>query len=161
MKKQLSTRISFIVAIMVLLGMTALIAVAALLSAKSVSAGTNGELSELAKQNSVQIQSMLNEAAEAANGLRSFAVSNYSGIAATEKKTSTSAVYSTVLSSSCKAIETYAIESGWRLVQSSESLVGLGIFFEPYAFDSSIDKYAIYIDETMAADKSVSMYANV
>lgn len=160
MKKKLSTRISFIVAIMVLIGMTALISVAAVLSANSVSSGTNGELTALAKQNSIQIQSMLNEAAEAADGLRSFTVSNYSGVAAEEDKTATSTVYSTNLSSSCKAIETYAIESGWRLVPSSDSLIGLGIFFEPYAFDSNIEKYAIYIDETMAQAKTVSMYAD-
>ena len=158
MKKKLSTRISAIVAIMVFVCMTILITVAVIASANSVTAGTNGELQSIAKQNAKEIESMLNEAADPANDVRSFIISEVSGINASEDKDEISDVYGSSLSHSRKSIESYTIETGWRMVKSSKSLVGLGIFFEPYAFDSEIDKYAIYIDETMAESKTVSMY---
>ncbi|NLT64470.1 MAG: HAMP domain-containing protein [Clostridiales bacterium] len=159
MKKKLSTRISMVVAIMVLICMTALIAIAVLMSAKSVSAGTNGELSAFAKQNAIQIQAMLNEASDPAEDLRAYVAAQFTGDSASSaEKTSVSDVYGTSLSLPCKLIESYAIETGWRMVKNSESLVGLGVFFEPYEFDSSIDRYAVYIDDSMAESKTISMY---
>ncbi len=158
MKKKLSTKLAVTTAAAVLITMTALIAVAVLLSSQSVSKGTNGEMSAFAKQNSIQIQSMLNEAADAADGLKSFVVSNYQSVSPDEAKTQTSQIYNTSLSSSCKSIESYAVETGWRQVKASESLIGLGVFFEPYAFDSNIERYSIYIDESMAENHTVSMY---
>lgn len=158
MRKKLSTKLAVTTAFAVLITMTALIAVAVMLSSKSVSKGTNGEMGAYAKQNSLQIQSMLNEAADAADGLKAYIISNYQGVSSDEEKTQTSAVYNTSLLRSCKDIEEFAIETGWRKVKASESLIGLGMFFEPYAFDSNIERYSIYIDENMAQSQSVAMY---
>ncbi|PKM73364.1 MAG: methyl-accepting chemotaxis protein [Firmicutes bacterium HGW-Firmicutes-16] len=158
MKKKLSTKLAITMAASVLITMTALIAVAVLLSSKSVSKGTNGEMSAYAKQNSIQIQSMLNEASDAAYGLQLYVVSNYQGVSSSEEKTQTSEVYGTSLLHSAKDIEAFAIETGWQKVKGSESLIGLGVFFEPYAFDSSIDLYSIYIDEAMSQSQTVSKY---
>ncbi len=158
MKKKLSTRISVTVAIMILIGLIALVSVSVYMSAKSVTDGTNGELSSYAKQNSTQIQAMLNQAADPAGDLSAYVLQQYSSPASKSEKTATSKVYNTPLTLANEAIENYAIESGWRMVKSSESLIGLGVFFEPYAFDSTIDRYAIYIDETSAANKTVTMY---
>ncbi len=158
MKKKLSTRLAVIMAILVSVTMFALIAVAVLMTYKSVSKGTRGEMNAFASQNSVRIQSMLNEASDAAEGLKAYVVSNYHGAALPEEKTQPSMVYGENLSASCKAIESFAIETGWRTVKSSESLVGLGVFFEPYAFDGNIERYGIYIDEAMAEGQTVSVY---
>jgi len=158
MKKKLSTKISVTVAVMILIGLSALISVSAVMSAKSVTAGTNGELISFAKQNATQIQAMLNQAADPAKDLGAYVLLKYTSPAAQPAKTATSDVYTAPLTVANKDIESYAIESGWRLVKSSDSLIGIGVFFEPYAFDSSIERYAIYIDETMAANKTASMY---
>ena len=158
MKKKLSTRLALIMAILILFTMTALIAVAVLMSSNSVSDGTNAEMSAFAEQNSVQIQAMLNESASAAEGLRSYVISNYQGTAQSDQKTEPSSVYSESLSPSCKAIEDFAIDTGRRTVKSGQSLIGLGVFFEPYAFDSAIERYGVYIDEDMAAGQAVSPY---
>lgn len=158
MKKKLSTKISVTVAVMVLIDMIALIAVAVLMSAKSVTAGTNGELRAFAKQNATKIQAMLNEAADPAEDLRSYVLQNYSGASSEQEKTAVSEIYASPLSQNCKEIEEYAIDIGWRMVKKSESLVGLGVFFEPYAFDTGIERYAVYVDEAMSESKTVSMY---
>lgn len=159
MKRKLSTRIAVIETVLVLITITALIAVAATVSTEAVSAGTQGTLRAISKQNSIQIQSMLNEAADAADGLRAYIISNYEGTdVGCGVKTEQSAVYSQNLSPACKAIESLSVETGWHKVGNSQSLVGLGIFFQPYAFDSHIERYAIYIDQAMAAAKTVSAY---
>jgi methyl-accepting chemotaxis protein len=158
MKKRLSTRVAAIMAALMLITMTALIAVAAILSAQSVTEGTNGTMSAIAKQNSVQIQFMLNESAEAADGLKAYVQSNYEPPDAFDMRTQFSDIYSNRLTESAKSIESMALETAWRKVAVADNLVGLGIFFEPYAFDSSIERYAVYIDETMAADKNVYKY---
>ena len=160
MKKRLSTSIALIEASFVLLILAALIAVAVILSSNSISSGTNGTLNAIAGQNSLQIQSMLDEATSAADDLRSFIVSNYYAPSSGQRKTRTSILYSGQgLSESCKAIEKMAIDSGWKKVAANESLVGLGIFFEPKAFDDQIEQYAVYIDDTMAANQTVSIYS--
>ncbi|MEA4895508.1 MAG: methyl-accepting chemotaxis protein [Oscillospiraceae bacterium] len=158
MKKKLSTKLAVIMAVLILFTMTALIAVAVLMSSNSVSKGTSGEMSAIAKQNSIQIQSMLNEAESAADGLKAYVVSNYKNVSLSEEKTQASEVYHNKLYPSRKAIEKYAIETAWREVNASESLIGLGVFFEPYDFDSDIERYCIYIDESMSKTKTVSMY---
>ncbi len=160
MKRKLSTRIAVIVAVLVLVTMSALISVAVVLASRSVSDETSSMMSATAKQNATQVQAMLNEASEAAAGLESYIVSNYEKPATSAgTKMYGSVVYSNMmLSRSCKSIEDWAIETGWRQVLRTPSLVGLGIFFEPYAFDSDTEQYAIYIDEAMAGGKTVSMY---
>ena len=160
MKKKLSTRIAVIVAALVLVTMSALITVAVALASRAVSDGTNSMMSATAKQNATQVQAMLNEASEAATGLESYIVSNYKRpITSAGTKMYGSIVYDKMmLTRACKSIEDWAIETGWRQVLKTQSLVGLGIFFEPYAFDSDIERYAIYIDEAMSAGKTVSMY---
>ncbi|MGE4485944.1 MAG: methyl-accepting chemotaxis protein [Oscillospiraceae bacterium] len=158
MKKKLSTRIAAIEAILVLLTMTALITVAVVISTKSVSAGTNGTLSAVASQNAIKIQSMLNTAQDAADSLRSYIDWNYQETNSGTARNRMSTIYGTTISIPCKSIETMAIETGWRNVESSENLEGLGIFFEPYAFDDTIERFAVYIDKTMAVNKTVSAY---
>ncbi len=160
MKKKLATRIALIEATFVLVVLFALIAVAVILSTNSISSGTNGTLNAIAEQNSIRIQSMLDEAMGAADDLRSYVATNYTPTSTGTPKIQASDVYTgKYLSDSCKSIENMAIESAWKKVAANESLVGLGIFFEPYAFDNDIEQFAIYIDDTMAANHTVSMYS--
>ncbi len=160
MKKNLSTKISMTVAIMVLVGMTALITISAIMSTKSVSSATEGQFNAVASQNAIKIKSMLDLAGDAAEGTQSYVQSNFKGAASSEAKSEPSVLYGSKLSETNKAIESYTIDTGWRMVKSSESLIGLGIFFEPHAFDSDIETYAVYIDETAAANKSIAMYTD-
>ena len=160
MKKKLSTKISIIVAALALVSIAVIIAIAGLMSNKYVSEGSAGEFGAYADQNANQIQSMILEAANAARGLRSSVTTEYSDTNTAPEKIFESAVYEEGLTAKCKAIENDAINTGWNSVSSSESLIGLGVFFEPYAFDENIEKYAIYIDESMAQAKTVSMYTD-
>lgn len=158
--RKLSTKISVYVATMVLISIAAIIAIAVIMSSKFVSEGTTGEFNAFSKQNAIQIQSMLLEAANAARGLKVSVTNTYADIDSSAENSIKSAVYDDNLSAVCSAIEANAINTGWNEVSSSESLIGLGVFFEPYAFDENIEKYAVYIDESMAESKTVSMYTD-
>ena len=160
MKKKLSTKISIIVAALALVSIAVIIAIAALMSSKYVSEGSDGEFDAYSQQNANQIQSMLLEAANAARGLRSSVTNAYKDTNTASEKIFKSAVYEEKLTAKCDAIESTTINTGWNSVSSSESLIGLGVFFEPYAFDENIEKYAIYVDEPNAQSKTVSMYTD-
>lgn len=160
MKKKLSTRLSMNIASLVIACMAVIITIAVLMSSKFVSAGATGEFSAYSKQNAIQVQAMLSEAESAARNLCSSVTTTYTEADKSLEKAYDSAVYTQKLTAKEKNIEEAAISAGWNTVSSSESLVGLGMFFEPYAFDNEIEKYAIYIDQSMAETKTVSMYTD-
>ena len=160
MKKQLSKRISIIIALMLVVSIAALISISNIMSSKFIKEGSKGEFSAYSTQNAIQIQSMLLEAANAARGLRSSITTAYTDTNTAPEKIFESAVYDQNINAKCKAIENDALNTGWHSVSSSDSLIGLGVFFEPYAFDDEIEKYAIYIDESMAQSQTVSMYTD-
>ena len=160
MKKKLSTRLSINIAILVIAFMAAIIAIAVLMSSNFVSEGSSGQFSAYAKQNAIQIGAMLSEAENAAEGLRSSVTATYTDSNTASDETSDSVVYGQKVNAKCKQIENDAINTGWNAVSSSESLIGLGVFFEPYALDKGIEKYAVYIDKSMAQSKTVSMYTD-
>lgn len=160
MRKKLSTRISAIVAIIVTVAMTSLILIAAKTAGNYVSESTYREFEAIASQNGLQVGSMVSEASNTARGLLSYVTMIYADIDVSLEKTYKSDLYDKKLSATCKAIESNAISTGWNTVKKSESLIGLGVFFEPYAFDENIEKYAVYIDQSMAESKTVSKYTD-
>ena len=57
-----------------------------------------------------------------------------------------------------KEIEQFMISVANTSVTSSEGIAGVGVFFEPNAFDPAIKDYTIYVSESDAQSGKVQSY---
>lgn len=114
--------------------LTVLTISAVLLSKTMVSKGVIGEFQAIANANGKIVESMLEEPHE----------SSVYGYHLTKKAFEVEGYYTNLISST---------------VKSNNLFHGMGIFFEPYAFDSDIKDCAIYIDHDNVESKSYKSFA--
>ncbi len=142
-----------------------LIAITISLSKSAISAATYGELTALSRNNSMQIQSIFDEAETVVSDMQSYLQRAYDS-AKTADKVHTevptdpaaialcqSQVCNAVLNPITYDIEVYLRETARNGAISNQDIAGIGVMFEPYKFQSNIRDYSLYAAETIGNGK--------
>ena len=146
-----------------------LIAITISLSKAAISTATYGELMAISKYNSMQIQSILDEAETVVADMQSYLQRAYDSAKTADKAQVTvptdpaaialcqSQIYNAVLNPITYDIELYLRETARTGAISSQDIVGIGVMFEPYKFQSNIRDYSFYASETIGDGKIPSL----
>lgn len=158
--RSLSYKVSVAVGLLVTVSLVVLIAVSAILAARSVKSAVNEEFKGIAAQNGMAVQSVVDIAAHTATTLQDYLVNQYEeydkiGYTGNREQ---SVVYNVQLQSMNKRIEQFIINIATSTVNSTDGIVGVGVFFERGAFDPAIKDYTLYVNEDDAKNGNVQSY---
>lgn len=126
-----------------------LVIISATLSANFLSKSIKGEFEGIAAQNGVIVQNVLTTATNCADILQDYIVDKYAEFEKSgyNGRTQKSSVYDVQLQEMNKQIEEFLISVARTTTTSNDKIAGVGVFFEPNAFDPSIKDYTIYVSE--------------
>lgn len=158
--KNLSYKISVAVSLLLVICLTVMIAISATIAGKSLSNTVSGEFEGIAAENGLKVQEVIDTAANTANIIQDYMLDKYADYdkngysGATEK----SAIYDVELQEMNKQIETFLISIANSTVEMNEQIDGVGIFFEPNAFDPGIKDYTVYVNTDDIAKRTARSY---
>ena len=158
--KQLTYKISVAIGILLVICLTVMIAISTTIAANFMNSSISGEFDGIAQQNGEMVQGVLDRASDAANILQNYITERYDDYAKTgyTGETVKSEVYDVQLQKMNREIEQFMISVANTSVTSSEGIAGVGVFFEPNAFDPAIKDYTIYVSESDAKNGKVQSY---
>ena len=164
---KLATKTSLVIGIVLLVILTVLIAVSVMQASGAVSKAIDGEFSGIAEQNAIMVQQMIDQSAGVATNLQDYlehAYADYDKMTAEEKEVKgSSMVFKGVQMQEINCnIESYILNTAWSTLVNNPDIIGIGVFFEPYAFDPSVREYNVYISEAEAKERkaeSIGSYA--
>lgn len=159
---KLAAKTSIIIALILLLMFSAMIATSSIQAGKALTKSVNGEFSGIAELNGFMIQSIIDTAASSAKDMQNYLLNAYELNAKLSEQQRTlkrrSQVYPTFIEELSYDVESYILNTGWSLLTNSEDVIGVGALFEPDQFDAAIKEYSIYIsNENAKKRKSESM----
>lgn len=158
--RDITYKITIAVGLLLIVCFLVMISTSAILATKSMNSSVYGEFEGIARQNGIMVQNVLDDAAETAELFQNYIVERYEVL---EKEGYTgpreaSEVYDVNLQSLSKEIEDYILSVARTKVQTSEEFAGIGVFFEPNAFDPAIKDYTLYVNEEDAVTGNVQSY---
>lgn len=150
LNRKLSYKISAATGILLACFLTVLIIISASIAGSFLSKSIKSEFEGVAAQNGVVVQNVLTTASDTAQILQDYIVEKYDEF---EKngyngRTAKSEVYDVNLQEMNKQIEEMIISVARTTATSNDKIAGIGVFFEPDAFDPAIKDYTIYISES-------------
>lgn len=160
--QNLAYKISVAVALVLALFLTILVVVSASLAARSLSKTVNGEFEGIAGQNGLSVQSVISSATNTAQLIQEYMEKQYEEYEQTgySGETEKSEVYDVELQSMNKKIEEFLVNVATSTAANNEGIAGVGVFFEPEAFDPAIKDYTIYVSEEDAQSGKVQSYGD-
>lgn len=149
LNRKLSYKISAATGVLLAALLALLIIISSGISASFLSKSIKGEFEGVAAQNGVIVQNILTTATNCADILQNYIVNKYNERNRTgySGRTEKSEVYDIYLQEINKQIEEFIISIARTTAISNDKITGVGVFFEPNAFDTSIKDYTIYISE--------------
>ncbi len=157
-RMKLAKKIAIYIGGTLILFLALLVTVSVFQASKAVKTGINGEFSGIAAQNGVIVQSIIDDATTTAKNLQYYLEDKYEETnlaTATETTMKRSTAYSVDLQEMNYSVENFFLNTAWSMVKNNGDISGIGIYFEPYAFDPAIRDYAIYVDEEDANNRTV------
>lgn len=160
--RDLAYKISVATGILLVGCLTLMIAVSAVLVANSMNEKVNGEFEGIATQNGLMVQNTITTASDTATILQDYILSKYDEYETDgySGETKRSEVYNIELQMLNKEMEEFMLSVARSAALSTDGIAGVGIFFEPNAFDPAIKDYTIYVSEEDAANGSVQSYGS-
>lgn len=157
--------------IILIVVLACLVISAGLMASSSLKEVTSDKMTAIAGQNGITVQHIFNNAAGYANDLSFYLTEQYeiynemranqetdeNGILIPFDKEK-SVVYDAEIDSFNQETEDYILYSLWAAVYNDQDVCGIGVFFEPYAFDSAVKDYTIYVSNDDAVAQSVQSY---
>lgn len=160
-RMKLATKIAIILGVTLTVILTILVSTSIFQASKAVEAGIDGEFTEIAAQNGLIVQTIIDQADIVAKDLQRYLEDKFevkNNLTAEEKAiTRPSQVFNSNLQEINYYVEDYLLNTAWNAVNNNADISGVGIYFEPYAFDPSVKEYAVYIDEEQAKKKSLKI----
>ncbi len=140
------------------------------MSKRAISSSIGGELTAISELNATQIQQTFNEAQTVATDIKNY-IERTNETYASDIVQSTiptdpaaialsmSAIYTgTILTPMNYDIETYLRETARNTALTNEDITGVGVMFEPYAFQQDMKSYSFYINKK-TAEANVTPFA--
>lgn len=150
-QKHLSTQIAVIASTMLFAIFALVIGSAIIYSGSSTSRAIDSEFWIMAKSSAIQVENILKSAKNSAENINSYLAKKYqenNTASNTANETiHNSSIYGTEISQLSSDVEEYMIETVQQSIAVNEDIVGMGVYFEPYAFDKNIKDYAFYLSE--------------
>lgn len=167
----LAAKTSIGVAVVLLISLTILVAASVYAASSTLVATIESEFTGIATENGIIVQNILNSASSCAKDLQSYLENAYKENSELVKnpprdsegnalrfETIRSRVYNVDLLEYNYDMETYMLNTMWSAVANNEDIVGMGVFFEPNAFDSSKKDYTVYVNDENALSKTTQSY---
>lgn len=161
---RLTTKISIIMAAMILAVFTIFIMVTITVTSRTFSQSTKAEFSTLSQSNAAKIQTSFDQASQAAQDVEDYLIRMYDAynqlppdspkITTLEK----SSVYDAQVETINREIEDYIINTMRATAEGNDDIIGGGVLFEPYAYDKAIQSYTLYITAGSEEITSVGDY---
>lgn len=150
LNRKLSYKISTATGVLLAVFLVVLVAISSILSANFLSKSIRGEFEGVAAQNGVMVQNVLTTATNCAEILQDYIVDKYAEYEKNgyDGRTEQSSVYNVKLQEMNKEIEDFLISIARTTATSNDKIAGVGVFFEPDAFDPAIKDYTIYVSES-------------
>lgn len=143
---KLSTKMAITITVASAIILTILTITSVVSSGKMVNKGVSGEMRELAANNAGQIQRMLTVAERACMSITDYHEKKYRTIGEQEDRYG-STVYDIAIADAAYDSEAYYANQILSAVKNNGIILGMGVFYEEYAFDPLVKEYAIYISE--------------
>lgn len=149
LNKKLSYKISVATGVLLAVMLAALIVVSAVISGNFLNQSIHGEFEKVASENGTKVQNIMTTATNCAQILQDYIVDQYNEhyYRGYNGNIAKSDVYDVYLQEANKQVEDFMINVARTTAVSNDAIAGVGVFFEPYAFDSSIEDYTLYISE--------------
>lgn len=158
--QSLAYKISVATALLLVICLSIMIIISATLAARSLSKTVTSEFEGIATENGLTVQNVIDTADNAATLLQNYMEEQYDEFAKNgyNGQTEKSDVYNVELQDMNKQIEDVLLTVARSTVTSSDGIAGVGVFFEPNAFDPAIKDYTIYVSEDDAKSGNVQSY---
>lgn len=149
--KKLSTQLSIIISSMLTLVFLVFILTAALMSSSALSNAISSDFSNNSEKNAAKVQISLNAASTLGQDMQLYMNRMYvmydRQVASNTVDTTTkrSDVCGKAILTLNKEIEDYATNTITSAVSNNPDIMAAGIFFDKYAFDPSVEDYALYV----------------
>lgn len=160
-QKRLSTEISKISSLILVPIFTIVICTAIIYSNRSTTSAIKNEFQTRSDNISNQVENILLSAKHSAESVTAYLVNAYEESSANVTSSGSgsfySQIYNTRISEKSREVENFITQTVRQTVKSSQNIVGMGVLFEPYAFDNNIKDYAFYISKD-AVNDSIQPY---
>ncbi|MGC4019137.1 MAG: methyl-accepting chemotaxis protein [Muricomes sp.] len=179
-KMKLATKTSLIIAVILTVLLAALITATVLTVRARMFKTIDSEFSGIASENGIIVQNIMDDAASVAQNLQGYLDNTYveyeemldnqgesedgSKIPFPVKR---SEVYDADIIEVSYEAESYILHNAWNIVKNNSDIIGIGAYFEPYAFDDSVKDYSLYVSEEGAENETAEIavpyeeYANM
>lgn len=154
---KVSTKLTIIIAGILIIAMTLLVSLATYTSAKQLSEAIELQVMQISRTNAEVSEGVLSASEKATKLLGNYIGDTLSDSVASEK-TYKSKVFDSFISKNVADIEKYAIDSIHSNIKSSPEIVGMGLFFEPNSFDDAIKDYTLYLSASDVQNNTIQTY---
>lgn len=165
MKKfNLATKMAVIIGTILTVIFVMLISITVLSSKTAISNSISGELNAISKSNGLQIQQIFESVCTITNDIQTYLERAYRAAKEDPSQSAVpvgpeartlckSVIYPDVLTPFGHNVEQYMVETAKNAAASNNDIVGVGVMFEPYKFEPTIQSYAFYIDQSSVSAK--------
>ena len=157
-KMKLAPKLAIVIGACLTIIFTILIVLAAAMSASAISSSVSGELAAISRSNAQQVQQIFDAAGTVVEDIQSYTLRAYKTAEEDPEKNQMptaegaagicrSQIYGRMLTPLNYDLELYARETARSTAANNEDIAGVGVMFEPYAFQDNMRDFAFYIKE--------------
>lgn len=157
-QQHLSSKIALILSIILAVIFLCFIGTVMIMFGGSMRKSIGAEFNARAKGTGMLVENILESAENSSNGVAQYLQDQFNNQSPVEAAGSyMSSVYGVPISQKNYEAEKYITETVRQYVRSDDNVVGMGVMFEPYAFDSAIADFAFYVSD-QTADQPIEPY---
>lgn len=157
-EKKLSFKIAKVVSILLIIVFLCMIGTSVVLSGTGIISAISGEFKESANSAATSVESILISAESATDSITDYLQKAYtmsaegktnmygaSNQTGKDKTIYKSSIYNQTITEMSSDVEKFIIEIVRQTAGNNDDIIGMGVLFEPYAFDKNIKDYAFYV----------------
>ncbi|MFV0518289.1 MAG: methyl-accepting chemotaxis protein [Aminipila sp.] len=161
-KQNVATRLTCMILLVLMVIFAAMISLSSVNTYSQMNSSVISEISGTAKTNAIISDGVMKESQKVTELLALYIAGelaeNTPSDITTDNNKNLSKVYNVAISERSRNIEQYTIETLQNNIENSTEIVGMGVYFEPYAFDKNIRDYTMYIAEGDVATNKISSF---
>ena len=160
--RPLAYKLSVAVALLLVICMSLMILISAVIAGRSLNKTVSGEFNGIATENALIVQSVIDTASYTATTIQNYMLDRYDEYSKNgySGEVAKSEVYDVDLQEMNKRIEEFLISMAASTVTNNEAIDGVGVFFEPNAFDPAVKDYTVYVSVDDAKNGTVQSYGS-
>lgn len=163
-RMKLAPKMALVIGAILTAILTILIVITVAVSGKAIDQAVRGELDAVSKSNALQLQEIFNSADTATTNMQGYINKAYDSISKDPSLMNMpveeaaiamcqSEIYGRTLTAVNYDVEQFMLGTARNTTAGNEDIAGIGVLFEPHAFQSDLENYAFYIFETDVDEK--------